>query len=178
MNFNKKRILPAFLSLILVIAVAFSVNAVVGAKKPSVTAGDFENRISDRVEIILENTSFTLNKSTDKAEKFTLTMYLSAKKTQGDFYGIINSFNLSGIAYDSIVFTALTEKAEGKTLDNLTLSSTNGTPDTFKWQIDITLSVSGKGVYSPCVKLDILSGITKNSAQNKLIEIPLKIDVQ
>lgn len=178
MKLKKHRILLSVLSLILIIGITFSVNAIVGAKKPSVTAGEFLNRIADRVEITLENTVFTLKKSTTGAEKFTLTMYLCAKKTQGDFYGIINSFELSGIAYDSIVFTALNENTTDKTLDSLVLTSTNGQPDTFKWQIDVTMSVSGKGVYTPSVKLDIVSGMTKTTAQNKLIEIPLSITVK
>ena len=84
-----KKSLIIIVSLLLVIAVSVSAFAVAGGKKPSVQQGNFSNLIADRLEIKVENTDFVLKKSTPDPETFTLTFFLSVKKTQGAFYGKI-----------------------------------------------------------------------------------------
>ncbi len=174
---NHKPILVT-ISCILLIAVTFTVFAVNNQKKPESVSGKFENLTADRIELILENTEFILKKSTDSAESYTLSFFFSAKKTQGDFHAVINSFTVSDIAYDNLVFTALTDAAQEKTLDGLILTSTDGEPDLFQWRVDMTLSILGKGEYNPVIRIDYTSGITETSAQRKFIEIPVSIKAE
>lgn len=175
---RKHKLLLTVLSVFVLIGIFVSAAAVIGGKKPDTASGKTENLISDRIALTLENTEFTITKNSEESKKYTLTMYLTASKTQGDFYAVINGFEFSGIAYDNIVFTALTEKAENKTIDELTLTATDGIPDEYKWQIDITLNILGKGVYSPVVKIDFISGMSESTAMEKLIEIPVTITVE
>ena len=105
-------------------------------------------------------------------------MFFEVRKTQGDFYGMINSFTLSGIDYESITFTALSDKAQGKTTDSLVLTATKGEPDIYRWQVDITLKLTEKGTFTPKVKLSYTSGTSEDSAMEKFTEIPLKITVE
>ncbi len=175
----KAKKITALLSVIILLAgISFTVGAIVGGKKPSVQSGEFENRIADRIEITVENTDFVLKKTESGAETFTLTCFLTAKKTQADFHAMIDSLEFTDIAYDNIVFTALNETSENKTLDSLILTATEGSPDTYRWQVDITLSVIGKGVYNSALKIAYTSGITEKTAQSKVMEIPIKITVE
>lgn len=175
---KKHKILIICTCIILLLGIGITSIAIVGGKKPEVVSGGYKSRIVDRLDITVENTDFTLKKSKENAEQFTLTLYFSAKKTQADFYAVINSFTLSDIAYDNIVFTALNEETQGKTLDSLALPAKDGEPQLMKWQVDITLSVVGKGTYSPNILIDYTSGINEGSSQNKLLEIPLTITVE
>ena len=175
---KKHKLLLVAVSVFVLAGIFITAFAINGGKKPESTSGKWENLIADRIELTLENTEFTLKRSGDAAEEYTLTMLLTAKKTQGDFWGVINSFELSGIAYDNIVFTALSEAAQNKTIDSLVLTSTNGTPDTYKWQTDINVSIQGKGTYTPVIRLHLTSGMTKDTASERIVEIPLKITVE
>ena len=178
MNPKKHKLFLTVISCVLLTAVSFSVFALSSRREPEISSGKFENLIADRIELTIENTQFTLKKTSDSAEYFTLTFYITAKKTQGDFYALINSFLISDIAYDNIVFTALTSAAEEKTMNGLLLGSANGEPDVYKWRVDMTLGILGKGEYNPIIKIDYTSGITEAAAQRKLMEIPLTITVE
>ncbi len=175
---KKHRLLLTVISVFALLGICITAFAVVSAKKPDVTSGSMQSLIADRISVTLENTEFRIKKSSSAAEKYTLTMFITTMKTQGDFYGIINSLRLSGISYDNMVFTAHTPAAEGKTLDKLTLTATDGAPDTYKWQIDVTLTVSDKGTFTPEFILDYTTGTAADDAQQKLMRIPLTITVE
>ncbi len=175
---KKHKLILTAVSVLVLLAVTVTAFAVIGGKKPAVQSGGFRSPYADRIAVNFENTEFTLNKSTDAAETFTLTSIITLNKTQADFYALINSFTVSGISYDNIVFTALTEASENKTLDSLLLTAENGVPDIMKWQVDITLSVQGKGTYHPVIKLDYISGVTEDTAVHKFTEIPLTVTVK
>ena len=175
---KKHKILLTAVSFFLLAGIVITAFAVTSGKRPHITAGKEENLIADRIHFSLENTQFTVKKSSDKPESYTLTMFFEAKKTQGDFYAVLDSFTLSGIGYDSIVFTALSEKAENKTTDSLLLTATNGEPDLFRWQVDINLSLEKKGAYEASVILNYTSGTSEDSATEKLREIPIAITVE
>lgn len=178
MNAKAKKITAFLSAMLLLICIGFTAFAVAGGKKPSVQAGEYENLIADRIELIVKNTDFVLKKSSDGAESFTLTLFFSAKKTQSDFYGVIDNVTLSSLAYDNIVFTALNEKSENKNINGLVLTATDGNPDLYEWQVDITLSVLGKGVYKSALIIDYTSGMTESMAGSRRAEIPLSITVE
>lgn len=176
---RKAKILTAVISVIVLLSgISLTVFSVAGGKKPTVQSGSFSNTVADRIEITVENTEFVLKKSNNNTETFTLTMFISAKKTQPDFYAVLDNIELTSLAYDNIVYTAKSEAAENKTVNSLQLTSTNGKADIFSWQTDITLSVLGKGVYNAALKISYTSGITKETAQSKFMEIPIKITVE
>ncbi len=178
MHSARKRITLLITCVILILGITVSAIGVNMGKKPAVQAGKFENLIADRIELTVENTEFQIKKASTSAETFTLTFYLSAKKTQADFYAELNSFSINNIAYDNIVFTALTPAAENKTISDLTLTATEGVPDEFRWEADVTMTFSGKGVYTANLNIIYTSGMTAATAQQKLFEIPILIEVK
>ena len=105
-------------------------------------------------------------------------MFFEAKKTQGDFYCMLNSLTLTGITCDSIVFTDLSGGEEAKTIDSLILTSTNGEPDLFRWQIDVNAAFTQKGTYTASVRLSYTSGTSESSAMTRIEEIPVTITVE
>ncbi len=178
MSFRNHKILLTAVSVILLLGIIITAAAVSQNKKPDTASGNFSNLIADRIEIKAENTDFTIKKASDGIETVTLTMFLSVKKTQADFYGILNSLSFSGLAYDNMVFTAKNSVSEGKIPQALTLTATDNEPDIFCWQIDITLSVAEKGTYPAVLTLDYTTGITKATSQNRYIEIPISVNVE
>ncbi len=175
---RKHKILLTLISVLVLTAVFITASAVTGGKKPDIKAGKAENLISDRISFTLENTEFTIKKTAEEAEDYTLTMFLEVKKTQGDFYGIINSFTLSGIAFDNIVFTDLTGNEETKIPASLVLTATDGEPDVFRWQVDVNLSILGKGTYTAMAMLSYTTGTSEAAAMTKTAEIPVTITVE
>lgn len=178
MNFRKHKIIMTVASVVLLLGIFVTAIAVSQNKKPDIVSGSFKNLIADRIEITVENTDFTINKSSADIENVTLTMYLSVKKTQADFYGILNSLSFSGVAYNNMIFTAKNTVSEEKIPENLVLSATDGTPDTFCWQIDINLAVAGKGTYQSTLTIDYTTGLTQKTSQNRFVEIPITINVE
>ena len=174
---RKHKILLTVISVIVLSGIIVTASAIVGGKKPDVTAGKTENLIADRIAFSLENTEFTIKKASEAPEDYTLTLFLKAKKTQGDYYAVLEEFSLSGIAFDNMVFTDLTGKAEDKTINSLTLTATDGEPDLFSWQIDLNLSIAGKGTYKATAELTYTSGTSESSAMTKTAEIPVTITV-
>lgn len=178
MHSIRKKITLVVISVILILGISVTAIGINMGRKPDVQSGEFKNLIADRISVTVENTDFVIKKASEASETFTLTFYLTAKKTQADFYGVINSLSLEGIAYNNIVFTALTPAAENKTLSELVLTASDGEPDEYRWQVDVTLTFSGKGKYIASLNMDYTSGMNKDSSVQKLMEIPLTITVQ
>ncbi len=175
---RKHKILLTLVSVLLLTAVIITASAITGGKKPDTKSGKTENLIADRIFYSLENTEFTIKKTSEESEAYTLTMLLEVKKTQGDFYGKINSFTLSGIAFDNIVFTDLSGSEEAKIPESLVLTATDGEPDAFRWQTDVNLSIPEKGIYTASARLSYTSGTSEQTAMTKTAEIPITITVE
>lgn len=175
---KKHRIILTAVSVIVLLGILVTASAVAGGKKPSVESGGYESLIADRIAIRLENTEFVLKKTSGDAERFTFSFVLTLKKTQADFYAVIDSFRLSGISYDNIVFTALNEETEGKDLASLELPAYDGEAAEMKWQIDVTASFMGEGTYDSVIEIMHTTGVTEETARQKLTEIPVKIIVE
>lgn len=178
MNLKKHKAVMIILSVIALIGISVSAVALSSPKAPDVSSGNFKNLYADRLEINIENTDFEIIKSSEEAETVTVSSIITIKKTQADFYGILNSLSFSGIAYDSILFTALNSNTEDKTPFNMILGVSDNEPDTYKWQMDVTFSVKGEGVYPAVLTLDYTTGYTKETSQQKILEIPFSITVK
>ena len=175
---KKHKILLTLISVLVLTGIIITASAISGGRAPDITAGKTENLIADRIAFSLQNTDFTIKKTSEEAESYTLTMLLEAKKTQGDYYCMLNSFTLTGLSYDSIVFTDLTGNEEAKAIDSLLLTSTDGEPDLFRWQIDVNSLFSDKGTYEATARLTYTSGTSESTAMTKTAEIPVTITVE
>ena len=175
---KKHKIILTLISVLVLAGIIITASAISGGKKPDITAGKTENLIADRIAFSLQNTEFTIKKTSEEAESYTLTMLLEAKKTQGDYYCMLNSFTLTDITYESMVFTDLSGSEEAKAIDSLILTSTDGEPDMFRWQIDVNTVFTAKGTYTATARLSYTSGTSEEMAMTKIAEIPVSITVE
>lgn len=174
---KKNKFIILLLAVFLLFGTSIGVFATIGGKAPTAQSGEYGNPVADRVYFSVKNTSFSLKKNSADSEKFTITVFFSAKKTQADFYAILNSFTFSGLSYDSMVFTALNADTEGKTANSTLLPAKDGEPVLLEWQVDITFNIVNKGTYNTKILLDFTSGLSEATAQQKLTEIPVTITV-
>ena len=159
----------------LVILVPLTVWAIKSGKAPETQTGSFSRQIVDRIDFAVENTEFTLKKTGSDPEDFTLSFYLSAIKTQADFYGRIDSVRVKGIDYDNIVFMPQNENCDGMTLTELLLPVKNGEPAEVKWRADLTFTAQSTAPLSPVIEITYTSGMTFESADTHILEIPMKV---
>ncbi len=178
MDFRKHKLIMLLSAVLILIGISVSAVAVSVNKKPDISSGSFQNLYADRIEITVENTEFEIKKASAEAETVTLSLFITLRKTQPDFYGILNNLTFSGIAYDNIVFTALNSNTENKTPTGLILGATDKTADTYKWQMDVTFSVVSTGTYPAILTFDYTTGFTYETSQQKILEIPVTINVK
>lgn len=159
----------------LVVLVPLSVWAVKSGKQPASQSGRFSRQIVDRIDFAVDNTSFVLKKTDSAPEDYTISFYFSAKKTQADFYGRIDSVRVTGIDYDNIVYLPQNENSDGLTLNELLLPVKDGEPAEVKWRADLTFTAQTTAPLSPVLEITYTSGMTYPSADTHILEIPLAI---
>ncbi|MBQ6067022.1 MAG: hypothetical protein IJK89_09370 [Clostridia bacterium] len=159
----------------LVIAVPVTVWAIKTGQAPKATSGSFRRQIVDRIDFAVENTEFTLKKPKSGPQDYTVSFYISAEKTQADFYGRIDSVRVTGIDYDNIVFRPQNENCDGLTLNDLLLPVKDGEPAEVEWKAELTFTAADTKSLSPVIEIIYTSGMTQQTADTHILEIPLSI---
>ena len=159
----------------LVISVPVAAVGIKNGKAPRSQSGSFSRQIVDRIDFSVENTAFQLNKSETGPEDYTISFYIAAQKTQADFYARIDSVRINGLTYDNIVFVPQNDNCDGLTLNDLLLPVINGEPAEVKWRADLTFTAADATPLSPVVEIIYTSGLSLQTADTHLLEIPLSI---
>ena len=159
----------------LVILVPLSVWAFKTGAAPKAQSGQFVRKIIDRIDISVDNTDFILAKPAADGSDYTVSFIFSAKKTQADFYGRIDSVQIKGIAYDNIVFVPQNEYCDGMTLNDLLLPVADGEPAEVVWRGDMTFHAADDATLSPVIEVTYTSGMSRQTADTHILEIPLSI---
>ncbi len=172
---KKSTLVSILICAALVIAVPLTVWAVKSGKAPQSQSGSFSRRIIDRIDFSVENTEFVLKKSESGPEDYTISFYFSAKKTQADFYGRIDSVKINGLTYDNIVFVPQNDNCDGLTLTDMLLPVKDGEPAEARWRADMTFTVADAKPLAPVIEITYTSGMTQQTADTHILEIPLTI---
>ena len=159
----------------LVIAVPVTVWAIKTGQAPKAQSGSFSRQIVDRIDFAVENTEFTLKKPKNSPQDYTLSFFISAQKTQADFYGRIDSVRVTGIDYDNIVFWPQNENCDGLTLNDLLLPVKDGEPAEVKWKAELTFTADRDAPLSPVIEITYTSGMTQQTSDTHILEIPLSV---
>lgn len=167
-----KKTLKIIICVLLIAAVPFAVAALNGKENSS---GGFKSDIVNRVCFSADKTEFYPEK--DSGGNISVSFVFSAKKTQADFWAIIKSFDISGLQYESLVFTPLNDASQKQPVSLLPLPAENGEPVELSWEININFGALPAGVYAAAAEVEYLSGITQNSSGRYLMSIPLTITV-
>lgn len=171
------RILNIFVCVLIVLAVPLAVFAIKTGNPAKSAAGTYERKTTDRIDITVDHTEFELEQVFPGQTTFTVSFDFSVRKTQADFYAVINSFDIDGIEYDSLVFTPLNENCDGATLSDQVLPAVNGEPVELSWKADLTFSLTDADIYTPNIVLNYTSGMTSLTCDTHELEIPLLITV-
>ena len=159
----------------LVILVPLSVWAFKTGSAPKSQSGQFVRKIIDRIDISVDNTDFILEKPAAGGSDYTISFVFSAKKTQADFYGRIDSVQVKGLSYDNIVFLPQNEYCDGKTLNDLLLPVADDEPAEVRWRGDMTFHAADSAPLSPVIEITYTSGMSRQTADTHVLEIPLTI---
>lgn len=170
---TKKKLLPVILSFLILLA-AFSAAAAIAAKKPAAVSGHFYQKIIDRVDFAVENTRFELVKDGEGAEEFILNLTLTAKKTEADFYAVIKDIQIEGMDYDSLEISDLSGVG-GFSGREIVLPAENGETKEVKLLITLKFTCAGTEQISPALCVNYISGITRNTADEHYLSVPLEI---
>lgn len=172
---KKSTLFGILICVLLVAAVPVSVWAYKTGRAPKAQSGSFSRQIVDRIDFCVENTEFVLNKPKKGGENYTLTFYISAKKTQADFFGRIDSVRVTGIDYDNIVFLPQNENCDGLTLNDMLLPVKDGEPAEVRWKAELTFTAQSDTPPEPVVEIAYTGGMTQQTADSHLLEVPLRI---
>ena len=175
---KRSTIRSILICVVLVIAVPVMVWAIKTGKAPQSQSGSFSRQIIDRIDFCVENTEFVLKKTESGQEDYTLSFYLSAKKTQADFYGRIDSVRITGMTYDNIVFIPQNDNCDGLTLTNAILPVKDGEPAEAKWKADLTFTAQTAAALSPVIEITYTSGLSHQTSDTHILEIPLSITIE
>lgn len=172
---KRSTLLSIFICALLIILVPAAVWAIKSGKAPKAQSGSFSRNIIDRIDFSIENNEFRLKKDGASPEDYTISFYLSAKKTQADFYGRIDNVTIEGMSYDNIVFIPQNENCNGLTLTDMLLPVVGGEPAEVKWRADLTFSSANTKPLSPVIKITYTSGISLETSDTHILEIPLSV---
>lgn len=143
-------------------------------KKPTAQSGEYYRTIIDRMEITLSPTRFSFGRETDGAESFSLPLTLTLKKTEADFYCKLLGVEVEGLTPDAV--TVVDETGNGPlTKDGVFLPVRDGEAVPLTLSVTVDFTADSADALSPSLVLHYVSGLTKETADERYLAIPLEI---
>lgn len=171
----QKKVLTAVLSCIVMAALVITVPAVLGRLGANKTEGTYTQKIVNRVDFRIQNTQFVFVKET-AAQDFDFTVSVSAKKTEADFYGVINSIQLNQFSYLSCIVNPA-DVAGAVALPDAALPVVNGSPATMTWDVFVTFSAQNAMDTTAQVAIAYTSGVKEEVTNKHLLPVDIQITV-
>ena len=175
---TKKRIRALFAALFVLLCVPLTVFAIRAGAGPSKRSGGYYHTLVDRVDISVDSTEFTLKKSVSGAETFTVPFTLTLLKCEADFYATLDDLEITGVDYAQAEFLCATPGMESVRPAGLALPVLNGESVPLTWNVTLTADFAKKGAYTGAIRIAYTAGLTKETADSKLMEIPLTFNVE
>ncbi len=172
---KKKKALMILAFALAVIFIPIGVFAIKNAGSPVNTGGGFVRKTIDRLNLTVDKTTFTFNKIDSNVYNVSFTF--TAEKTEADFYGVLDSFSVNGINSEYVLFTA-TDGTTQYVLNNTTLPASNGKPQLLSWTVEIPCKITSAGTVNGSIQIVYTSGVTSETADSRLLEIPLTVTVK
>lgn len=172
----RKKIITAVISIVLALGASAAAVAAINTLA-SKTEGSTESYIVNRVNMTFDNTDFTFE-NVNKGDTLTCKAHFSIEKTEPDFYGVLNSFAVQGVALKNVVFTA--GKGNGTALfpSAQVLPTVNGKTSALEWDVSFSFVWDGSASeYKLSANADYTTGVTQETAQRFITSIPITIKV-
>lgn len=171
---SKKGLVAILVSVALIMTLAAITFAVLG-NRPGSSDGNFESNYVGRVNITAEKTSFNIDKLQD-GQKENISLTLSVKKTEPEFYAKIVSTSIKGLNHDYAVWTSV-EGDKDFPEDAILPVGDDGEPKALKWSLSAPFTVPDIFDTEPYIEIRLLSGVSELLATESIVKIPLKITI-
>lgn len=133
----------------------------------------FSRTAVDRIDVSVSETEFYPEINDDGV--YSISFEIRIKKTQADFYAFLNSLKITGLEYDSAVFTPLNENCDGLSMDSLLLPVKDNEPAEVAYRVEVTFHDDFHDPIFPSLVLDYTSGMTRLTSEKHILDIPLTI---
>lgn len=175
---TKNRIRALYAALFVLLCVPLTVFAIRAGAGPSQHGGGYYHTLVDRVDISVDSTAFTLKKSVSGAESFTVPFTLTLQKCEADFYATLDDLEIADLDLSQAEFLCATPGMETVRPAGLALPVQNGESVPLTFNVTLTANFANKGDYTATLKIAYTAGLTKETADSKLTEIPLTFNVE
>ena len=169
----KNRFLIIAAALLLLVS---SVITVIAVRNPDKSKGGYTRDIIDRVSFTVDHTKFMFTRSENAKEEYTLAFTLTAAKTEADFYAMIHSVEIEGLRYNNMIFQ--TAVGESYVPQDMILPAEKGKAMPVTWNVILSFSAPAKNTVDFSLKLDYTSGITPDTAEEHILNIPMQITMK
>lgn len=171
---NKKKLWAALLAAVLLISAATVTVLALAGKKPEAQSGEYYRKTVDRMDIALSPTHFVFDKETGGAEAFSLPLTLTLQKTEADFYCKLLGVEVEGLTPDAV--TVVDETGDGPlTKDGVFLPVRDGKAVPLTLSVTVDFTAEPADALSPSLVLHYVSGLTKETADERYLAIPLQL---
>lgn len=165
----KKNIISTVICAVLSVCLGIGVFASVSKLAASKTSGEYIQRIENRVNFTIKNTSFTF-KEVKNGDYLTLNISFEAEKTEPDFYCRINSIDFEGCSYKTM--TLINAK------NNRPFMSDSGyvfetAPLKLNVEIAVPSDIPSQGCF---LTVDYTSGMTEKTSDEHILRIPVTVE--
>lgn len=175
----KKQKLIIALCAALLAAIPLGVLAVRTLLRPASATDGYYSDVVNRVSFAAENTSFVFRKTAAGAETMQAELTLTLKKCEPDFYAVLRDLRISGMAYENAEFICETAGMDGEALPgDVFLPVRDGAAAPLVYRVLLTFTADGAQTFTPTLDVEYTSGLTAESADERLLRIPLTIRVE
>ncbi len=172
----KKKTVAAIFIAVALLALIITAAAVI-YNLPTKTEGSFERKIINRIDFKITNTNFTFSK-TDSDHVFVMNLQLSAKKTEADFYALIDSIEIKDFTIESITVTPNENSPIKDIPPSVSLPVVNGEPAELIYDIAIYFKQTKTGTYNPKLIVNYASGVRKEFIQEYVLKTDLTVTIK
>ena len=174
---KNNKLISAFSILFLLVSIPLTVFAIRASQKPVESTGGYYHTLVDRVDVSADHTEFTFQKPDSPGDPCEITFLLTVKKCEADLFARLDSIGINGISYQNAAFFCETQGLENTVPERLLLPVSNGECIPLTWRVSVTASFPSKGDYTASLQLNYTSGLTEESADSRMLEIPLLVHV-
>lgn len=174
---KENKIISAVSVLFLLFSIPLTVFAIRAVQKPTETKGGYYHTLVDRIDVSADFTEFSFHEPDNANDTCEISFLLTVQKCEADLYARLDSISITGLSYQNAVFLCETPELENTVPENLLLPVVDGKSVPLTWRVTVTAGFPSKGDYSASVRLNYTSGLTQESADSRMLEIPLLIHV-
>ena len=169
-----KKPFAALFAALLAAALVVGVAAIaVGAARRS--SGSVRRETIDRVDFTVENIEQTFSLADGGA--FSADILFTAKKTEADFYAMINDIAVTGAGIEKTDILPAADGGAVRSAIGAVLPAENGEPLEVKWIVHVTFAPDGAGEYPATLSVDYTSGVKLAAADRHIYTVPLRFTV-